>query len=77
MSMTSKDLETVLVVTELVAKVGVPMISSILKTIGEKSPTIEQIYKLRQTIKDPETYFEEDGSIKKESIDEFFKNENL
>jgi len=77
MSMTSKDLETVLVVTELVAKVGVPMISSILKTISEKSPTIDQIYKLRQTIKDPDTYFDEDGSIKIESIDEFIKNENL
>jgi hypothetical protein len=63
--MNSKDLETVLVVTELVAKVGMPMIDSILKAISEKSPTIDQIYKLRKTIKDPETYFEEDGSIKK------------
>jgi len=61
----SKDLETILTVTELVAKVGVPMISDILKAISEKSPTIDQIHKLRETIKDPEEYFEEDGSIKK------------
>ena len=61
----SKDLETVLAVTEIVAKVGIPMVTSILKTISEKSPTVDQIHKLRETIKDPEEYFEEDGSIKK------------
>jgi len=68
MSIKSEDLETVLAVTELVAKVGVPMISSILHTIKEKSPTIDQIHKLRKTIKDPEMYFNEEGSIKKENL---------
>jgi len=62
--MNSKDLDNVLQITELVAKIGIPMIQSILKTVSEKSPTIEQIHKLRRTIKDPESYFELDGAIK-------------
>jgi len=62
--MDSKDLDNVLMITELVAKIGIPLIMDVIKTMQEKSPTINDIHKLRLTIKDPESYFESDGSIK-------------
>ena len=62
--MNSKDLENVLQITDLVAKIGIPMIQGILKTVSEKSPSIAEIHKLRRTIKDPESYFENDGTVR-------------
>ncbi len=64
MGMDSRDLENVILITELVAKIGIPMIQSIVATIGEKSPTISEIHKLRTTIKDPEDYFVDPNLIK-------------
>jgi len=40
----------------------------VIKTMQEKSPTVSDIHRLRLTIKDPESYFEKDGSIKVEAL---------
>jgi len=61
--MNSGDIENVLQITDLVAKIGIPMIQSILETISKKSPSIAEIHKLRETIKDPESFFDDDGTI--------------
>ena len=74
--MNNKDLENVLQITELVTKIGIPMIQSILNTVAEKSPSIAEIYKLRQAIKDPESYFES-GDMKPNIDLEAFANDGL
>jgi len=66
--MDSKDIDNILMITELVAKIGIPLIMDVIKTMQEKSPTVSDIHRLRLTIKDPESYFEKDGSIKVEAL---------
>jgi len=75
--MNSQDLDNVLMITDLVAKIGIPMIQGILQTVAEKSPSIAEIHKLRRTIKDPESYFEDDGALKPIIDMESFANEGL
>lgn len=66
--MDSRDIENILSVTDMVARFGIPMVLGIINTIKDKSPTISEIHKLRMSIKDPEEYFNDDGSIKIGSI---------
>jgi len=59
-----KDLENVILLTDLIARIGIPMVQSIITAIEEKSPTISDIHKLRLSIKDPEDYFTDPNLIK-------------
>ncbi len=71
-----KDVENVLMITDLVARFGIPMIEGVISTIRSNSPTIKDIYKLRKSIKNPESYFENDGTLKPLTIIEDFDEDN-
>lgn len=62
--MNSKDIENVLLITDMVLRYGIPMVLNVINTIQERSPNIAEIHKLRLSIRDPEEYFNDDGSVK-------------
>ena len=59
MDVTEQNIKTVLEITEMIAKYGIPLISSVMATIKTSSPSIEEIHRLKKTIKNPEDYFKE------------------
>ena len=57
MNINIDDVNSVLEITNLVIKFGLPLVTTIVKAIEENNPSIASIHELREQIKDPEEYY--------------------